>query len=356
MDHHEFSPSRLEMFRICPGAYKMQLGIPDVPSEYAAEGTLLHNAVATGNLDGLNREQISVVDECWEFIESIAPKSDYSRAHEVKMLVRNDLDGGILTIGTADFVAINSRRDDLICVDFKFGYTPVKVVKQNIQLAAYSAGAMQMEKIGSCDAFVFQPRIHARSHHVFTNEKAILANIRSIIKRCNGEPFILNATEESCRYCNARLNCPAFRLKFQRLLACKRDYDPSDIPTLVSLFDASRGVKTLISEIEANVKKVIEETGRCGKYGFQITDGAREIQDLNALYAVVKDYLTPHEFNDVCKVTIGKLENAVADKLIAEANAKGERLSKNSAKQRCYSMIADLITRGSPTKKIVEVA
>ena len=107
-------------------------------------------------------------------------------------------------------------------------------------------------------------------------------------------------------------------------------------------------------EVEAAVKKVIEAKGRCGNYVFQTAEGAREVKDLNALYAVVKDYLTPQEFNAVCKITLGKFEAALSETLIAEAAAKGEKLTKTEAKSRCYSMISSLITRGNPTKKIVE--
>ena len=146
------------------------------------------------------------------------------------------------------------------------------------------------------------------------------------------------------------------RTKFQKLTASNGDYDLNHIPTLEKLYEASKGVKSFLSEIENAVKKVIEEKGRCGKYTFEFTKGSREVKDLNALYAAVKDYLTPQEFNDVCKVTLGKFETAVADKLVAEASATGEKLTKTEAKKRCYAMIADLITTGTPTKKIVEVA
>lgn len=357
MDHHEFSPSRLEQFRVCPGSYKMQLGIERPESEYAKEGTRLHEAVATRNVDGLDDEQTIAVQKCLDFLDSFIHEGDevYS---EQKVEVK-DTDGLVLTFGTADIIIRHAEGDydkPITIIDWKFGWNPVKNVNENIQLATYAVGAMMKYGANSCDCWVFQPRINHKSHHCFMNAAAIVANIQSIIKRATSERMVLNATEESCRYCAARLNCPAFRLAFQRLTACKSDYDLSDIPTLVSLYDASKGVKSLIGEIENEVKKVIEEKGQCGRYVFQVTDGAREVKDLNALYATVKDYLTQREFNDVCKVTLGKLENAVAEKLIAEANSKGEKLGKGQAKSVCYNMIASLISRGAPTKKIVEMA
>jgi hypothetical protein len=80
------------------------------------------------------------------------------------------------------------------------------------------------------------------------------------------------------------------------------------------------------------------------------------VKDLNALYAVVKDYLTPAEFNSVCKLTLGKFEDLFAGKLIAEADIQGQKLTKAQAKSAVFEKIRDLITHGTPTKKIVEVA
>jgi len=353
MNHHDFSPSKLEQFRICPGSYQMQLGIPDQPSEASLEGTILHNRVATGNTDGLTSEQIDLVEKCNEFLKTIIGGGSIVQKEKTFDVLDND--GIILTYGTADVVIVDPTGDDLIAVDWKFGYTPVNDVENNIQLATYAVGAMQKYDRDHCDCWVFQPRIHRKSHHVFTNRAAIIANIKNIIKRAQSDSMVLHPSEDSCRYCRARLNCPAFRVKFQKLAASRGDCDLSNISTLETLFDASKSVKSFLNEIEAAVKNVIEANGRCGKYGFQVSEGSREVKDLNMLYSAVSDLVTPREFNDVCKVTLGKFETLVADKLIAEANAKGEKLSKNSAKQRCYAKIADLITRGTPTKKIVEL-
>ena len=357
MDHHEFSPSKLEQLRICPGSYVMQQGLPETPSAISAEGTLLHNAVATGDFTGLNDEQIEVVQQCIDFYKSFM-KEGSQVLFEQAVEIKNPETGEVLTQGIVDCIVI-VEPDVIVVIDWKFGYNPVSNVERNIQLASYSAGVMQLFNVSAVDAWVFQPRIHKKSHHLFTNEDAICANIKVIINKTSvsSEGSIhLFACEEACRYCKARLNCPAFRVKFQKLTASNGDYDLNHIPTLEKLYEASKGVKSFLSEIENAVKRVIEEKGRCGKYTFELSKGSREVKDLNALYGKVQDYLTPQEFNSVCKVSLGKFEATVADKLIAAAVAVGEKLTKTEAKRLCYAMIADLVTTGTPTKKIVEVA
>lgn len=353
MDHHEFSPSRLEQFRLCPGSYYMQQGLPEEESEFAKEGTLLHNHVAIGSIEGLNDEQATVVQKCIDLLKNITEDGDQI-IFEQKLTVTYY--NSILTEGFADVTIWNPDTRKLIVTDWKFGFNPVKNVAENIQIATYAVGAMQRYGVSECKAIVYQPRIGQKSEYVFKYAAAIIENIRAIIAKAKDRNLFLAASEDACRYCRARLNCPAFRLNFQRLSACRPDYDLSDIPTLVSLYEASKEAKSFINEVEAAVKKVIEEKGSCGKFIFQTTEGSREVKDLNALYSVVKDYLTPQEFNSVCKITLGKFETALSQKLIAEAEIKGEKITKTEAKSRCYAMIAPLISRGTPTKKIVESA
>ena len=353
MKHHEFSPSSLEQYRLCPGSYQMQQGIPEQPSDAAAEGTLLHNAVATGNFDGLTSDQIELVTKCIEFRNSFAEPDTLILNEEFVSV--HDENGDEITTGTADCIIL-PRKPVPIVIDWKFGYTPVNDVNKNIQLATYALGVMQEYKVDSVDAWVFQPRLHKKTHHIFTNATAILSNIKNIINAAASENIYLKPSEAACRYCKARLSCPAFRVKFQKLMASRNDYDMNHIPTLEKLFDASKSIKTFLNEIENAVKSVIEEKGACGKYVFQTTEGAREIKDLNALYSVVKNYLTTAEFNNVCKVSVSKLESAVADRMIAGVKANGGKLSKAEAKSTVSKMISELVTRGNPKKTIVEVA
>lgn len=352
MKHHDFGPSSLERYRICPGSYVMQKDIPETTSAAAEEGTMLHNAVATKDLDGLNPEQELSVTKCLDFVATLVEPGD-ELYHELELELRDPDTGELLTFGTSDVVIVKPERQTIVVIDWKFGYTPVKDVSNNIQLATYCAMAMQKFGFASCTGYVFQPRIGKRSSYTFTNLDAIISNVKNIIAKATSDTMVLRATEESCRYCRARLNCPAFRVNFQKLAATKGSYNLEDIETLVSLYEASLDVKAFIKEIETAVKDNIEKNGSCGDYIFEYKDGNREVKDISGLYAVVKDYLTTGEFHAACKVTIGKLESALSEKLIAEAAISGVKLSKTDAKKKCSEMLAPLITRGTPTRTIV---
>ena len=105
-----------------------------------------------------------------------------------------------MTEGTAD-VVIQHEDDSITIIDWKFGYNPVNEVNKNIQLASYAVGAMQKFAASSCNCWVFQPRIYAKSSYTFQNADAIIENIKLIIKRAKTESYVLNASEDACRYC-----------------------------------------------------------------------------------------------------------------------------------------------------------
>ena len=109
----------------------MQKGLKPKDSEWAIEGTMLHNAVATRNMDGLNDEQRTAVTLCIEFLEDIAGDVSKDNIRHEDYLEMKSGNGDVITAGLAD-VVITGRK--IIVIDFKFGYNEVNDVNSNIQL------------------------------------------------------------------------------------------------------------------------------------------------------------------------------------------------------------------------------
>ena len=349
MEHHAFSPSRLDQLRICPGSYFMQLGLPEEESsEYAAEGTMLHERVAQGgNTDGLDLEQAGLVESCMDFLARLTMNDEVF--HEQKLPLHT-LDGEELTFGTLD-VVIKHQSERLTVIDWKFGYNPVSEPGNNAQLAAYCAAAMQYFNASECTGYVFQPRIRNTSCFTFTNAPAIARNIKAIIDAAgNEDKIILAVTEESCRYCRAKGICPAFQIKYKKFYHLD-GHDLENEEVLATLYEESKIIRSHISDIEKAVKNFIEKEGRCDKFVFKTSEGNRQIQNLNELYDRVQDFVTPREFNAICSVSVPKLDSLLAAKIIA---ASDEKKTKKAAKEEAGEMVADLISRGTPTRKIVE--
>ena len=351
--HHPFGPSRLQQLRDCPGSYKMQIGLEQPESQEAAEGTMLHDRIARGDFEGLTTEQAELCAACLKFLADVSggENSGAKIYHEQRLQVIGT-DGALLTEGTAD-VVIDYPDGRLAVIDWKFGRNPVREVNRNLQLAAYCVGAMQKYNRTACHGYIYQPRCYAASDYNFTKPDAILANISRVIALAKAPQLMLNADGEACKYCLAKNTCPAFRAKFAAL-AARPAYDLTNPQQLAALYEASKRVEKFCREIKTAMETYIASHGECCGYRFKEKPGNRECTDVLGMFYLVRDYITPGEFTKVCSVSIGKLVDAIVEKLIAAANASGEKLTKVAAKEQAETLLADLVQRGSPTNTIVQ--
>tara|TARA_B100000686_G_C16554171_1_gene844213 strand:- start:613 stop:879 length:267 start_codon:yes stop_codon:yes gene_type:complete len=82
--HHELGPSTLKYIEICPG-YRSS----SEPNPFAIEGTKLHLAAELGELEGLNDEQVRLVNTCLKYIEPLEKGADEVHK-ELKVEIRHD--------------------------------------------------------------------------------------------------------------------------------------------------------------------------------------------------------------------------------------------------------------------------
>lgn len=320
---------------------------------------MLHNAVATGNFNGLTDEQKDLVQQCIDFREKLMRENGMSYfGSEVQLQVFKGDE--LLTEGWADDVLIRTEGQytavgHVIVIDYKFGWSPVTPAVDNIQAGAYCAGAMLKFGTMSAEAHIFQPRLHRSSSYVYTDQKAMVDNIDAIIYQAKSDRMLLEPGEAACRYCRARLSCPAFRIMFQNMSAASGKYDLTNPKVLESLYEASKEIKSFLKEIEDAVRLMIDATGRCGKYGYKVSEGRREVLSLAELYSRVSDFISQEKFLELCSITLGKLETQVADRIVQAAAERGEKVSKAEAKRTFYDLTKDLISRGNPTKTIAVV-
>lgn len=349
-------PSRLQQYALCPGSYRMQLGIPADTSPDAEEGTMLHRAVATGNRDGLDGEQAALVEECTEFLASLVRDTGLDQVSYEQPLTVRALDGTELTHGTADILMYSPAMPDTCAiVDWKFGRVPVEDTAGNLQLAAYALGAMQLTGADTCQAHIYQPRIRRHVSHVFRSPEAIEANIREVVRAATSGPMVLNPGEAQCRYCLAKGDCPALRRQSYALAAaCAEGSALADPATLARWYEAAQTAKLLVARIEAAMREYLEQHGECAGYRYREVAGRREVDDICHAAIQLSDILTNSDFLGCCSVSVGQLEGAVCDRLQAQAAAHGEKLSRAEARRQFAELMDGVLTRGTPTRKIVK--
>ena len=351
--HHAFSPSRLQQLKVCPGSYLMQQGLTEEPGPEAAEGTMLHERLATGNFDGLTTEQAELCAACLKFLAEVSGGEDSGAQvlHEQRLQICDE-NGNEISYGFADVVILHPD-DRMSIIDWKFGRNPVAEVNRNLQLAAYALGAMQKFNKTACHCHVYQPRCYSASDYNFTKPAAILANIENVIAAATGGALILNPEPEACKYCLAKFKCPAFNSKFSAL-AVRPAFDLTDPDQLVKLYEQSKLVERFCREIEAAMKKYIDAHGSCGSWHYKEKPGNRECTDALRMFEVVSNLLTPAEFNACVTVSISRLVDSVVEKVQAAETAAGRKITKVAAKAQVEEMIRDVVQRGKAPRLLAQ--
>lgn len=345
-DHHPFSPSTLQRLSLCPGSWRMTKDIPEPPqSDDAAEGTKLHEAIATGCLDDLDAEQQAAVTACDEFAESLIYPTDtipLETICEYKVAIEDE--DGILTEGIVDFAVIHSDKTaDL--VDWKFGRTPAPDANKNFQLAAYALGIMQKFGCHSVTAHIFQPRIHAHTSYTFTNAEAILHNIRFIINRAKQDSILLCASDEACRYCRAASTCPACNQRYGLVPADVQNNMLSDPAKLLDLWERSQMASKLVDAIKAVVTDYIKEHGSLGDWTLEPRAGKREIRDTTELYQRISGLLNSHDLAECYSVKVNAILDKLTERIQKTAEHNNVKILKKDAKKQAEDMIEDLLVR-----------
>tara|TARA_B100001175_G_C19159740_1_gene472248 strand:- start:206 stop:478 length:273 start_codon:yes stop_codon:yes gene_type:complete len=82
-EHHALGPSTLKYVEICSG-YRSS----NESNIYAEEGTKLHSAAETGDLDGLDEEQIRAVVACLDYIKPLEDEAD-NVYKELRVVIRH---------------------------------------------------------------------------------------------------------------------------------------------------------------------------------------------------------------------------------------------------------------------------
>jgi len=311
-EHAKHSPSSLRYKEICSG-WQHTPGT----SEAAEEGTAMHHAAETGDLTGLNPEQMAQVAECIEYTNEVV-----ELAQEIHRELRLDCMG--LTWGTADVVAIYPDHGHII--DYKFGRNPVDDADVNAQGWAYALGVFHQFPVQWVTVHFLLPRQDEATRHTFTRSQIpmLRTRIAAIIERAELPNPPLNPDPKACQYCAAKATCPALAEK--ALMIPKGNHwdlpaelDPAAI-TDPNQMSRVLGIVPLIEAWASSVRETALVMARDGNpipgYSLRHRSGKRVIKDLITTWDILQREhgLELHEFLPACSVAIGAIEDAVKTK------------------------------------------
>lgn len=356
--HHKYSPSSAERLVNCPGSVRMQDGFTELESEYAAEGTDLHEIVESFINDemdvdserfvSLSLEQREAVTSCVAFAKMFYEDEAAASFHtEVKLDI---YDGFMkLTDGSADLVVVYKDGTAAI-IDWKFGRRQVPYVRENFQFALYSAGVAQKFRVTSVAAHVYQPRIRFHDKHTFTQFDAIAARYAAAIKRAEAPELVLKASRTGCRYCKAIGICPAASKASEELEAIEDlvgEYGVS-VNNAADYWDICELAQQRAKAIKSEIMK--QALGGAELPGLRLVEkqGNRKITDNAHLINVFADLgIQMRDVMSVAAIPIGK-----AEKLFVDAIRKQTDCNVKFAKESFMDFCGRAVTRAKPSTSI----
>jgi hypothetical protein len=242
LDHSPLGPSAAAIWINCTASVRLQKGLPDSESSFAAEGTAAHmlsewarneNETAdkwlgqkiefpkrTGS-DELWSFEVTqeMVDGVNEFLDDVSAYPPHGRPgvelYEARVHYPSFVPGGF---GTADDIRIWTEVDDTgVCriTDLKFGKGVSVEVLENTQLKMYALGVLEeFGHLYEIDKFILsisQSRIqNSGSWEITTADLLKWAEevVRPAAQEALGDAPKVKAGEH-CRWCRARFTCKA---------------------------------------------------------------------------------------------------------------------------------------------------
>lgn len=341
--HALLSPSASHRWLHCTAAPRLEEGIKDEGSDYAAEGTLAHAycAMKLKNFLGLptdgEKEEIAALQEKYgtgemaEYTDTYATivleKYNDARAAtpDAQLLVETRLDFSDYVpeaFGTADAIIIADGTMEVI--DFKYGKGVKVSAVENPQMMIYALGAYARfafeYRIDNLRATIVQPRIDNLSEYEITVEEltAWAANVLAPAaeKAYKGEgPQTPGAW---CQFCKVKNQCRALASKCKEVVAVD--------PKLITPEELAKDVLPMVPIVKTWISGVedfalAQALSGIQLPGWKIVEGrsVRKITDTDSVAAVLtkNGYKQNDIFKPVEMRTITDLEKLVGKKQFA---------------------------------------
>lgn len=260
--HARLSASAAHRWIPCPGSVSLSAAVPVPPSSaHAEEGTQAHEYAARI----LMSETVELPTD--DLRQHVPVYVNFCRAESTPdstVLVEMSLTEGLQHIdphlgGTADFVRYCPDRKDLLVADFKYGRGVIVEAENNPQLMLYALGALYgfaRHNVKTVTLAVIQPRAEGEEPiKTWTAPVDVLiefaADVKEAAARSREAIPTYNPGEKQCRWCPAKVICPALEQQTHALVASDfTALSPAPAP------ERLRQLLDMVPTVEARIKAI----------------------------------------------------------------------------------------------------
>lgn len=274
--HSSVGGSSAKRIMECPGSLKLSEQYPSRSSEFAEEGTAMHEALdlilqgKTQNdseVVGLVLNGLTITQEMYD--EGIAPALEMFDELDRELggieflnearVVFPDIDGAF---GTVDIVG--TAKDRSLVIDWKMGRGVAVEAAENGQLLYYAyaaahtpATAKFFSRDKPIELVIIQPRVKdgepfTRWVTTYLQLDAYALELRKAVAEALG-PDPTFKLGEHCRFCPAKIGCPLYQNKAEAGLALSRDELTAHIADWLPDADALIALGEMIKETAHNL-------------------------------------------------------------------------------------------------------
>jgi hypothetical protein len=317
------SGSQFERLVNCRASYALsieasRLGqVAHEDSEAARQGTRIHAALDTGNLEFLSPEEYELLKDLKQQEQTLLSdwKTDsipLDRRSEIRLYLRREEHFLPILTGQPDLVFVQGSR--ALIVDRKLGRWRVADSGENWQLKIYAMLLAQNERHLEEITVVVQSPYFRYLPHTFGRVdldrlyQSVLVVINSLGDP--GEP----TPGAYCQFCPARLICPSARKEAENATLAEAIELPLGEGAARFLAQIKRA-QALFKEIESFYRRHLErEPGAVP--GWILEPGAvrRSIEDPIKAFEQLVELFSVQEFLSCCSVSVPELERSLARK------------------------------------------
>jgi RecB family exonuclease len=346
----------LDRLSKCTGSFRLSelYACKNEASDDSDEGDLLHKAVETELVDGLDEEQKELVARCIAVkrkILSYNQSATLFHEHRVTVSYR----GEVITCGTADVVIYDAESKTAYVIDWKFGRNAVPAPGDNLQLLAYGCGLVEElgeENIDHVALVLFQPRIMQDYLMYFASIQLLgLARLRikAIIEMCQSLGSMAFASGSHCHYCPAKIHCPELMSAGSELPAVKENKVLSS-EKMVELYKAWKTIQYRGESLES-VFRGMAARGEINGYKIKYVSGGREFTDVNDAASRLSSYISLQDLMPYVKMSVSEVEKKFIG-ILKEAGSV-----KNVAEgERAFAALLGDTIRKLPDRKMLKEA
>lgn len=340
------SASIVERVALCPGSLKASEGL-SLPSteeeqEWAESGDRIHLWLRAPEFVDLDSQEMDVAEKCRDqreaLITKLFGKAKVTRVEEERVWLKHPTTGRLRFSGQMDFRCHGKYSSKLrfLVLDYKTNRGDITESAANLQLRSLVVMIAQQPELKAAEeafAAIIQPLVRWNEPEVVTysREDIRLATdqLHQILDEAQKPNAPLVPGAKQCRFCTARLRCPAARkitnvLNMEELIGINGQ-------ELSALLDRCAVAQRVIDSARDQAKAMLKLDTNCiPNWGLKEGGGVRKVTEPFALFEALysADLMDKDTFIKNCvTVGIGNLEKAIKEK----SGLKGKQLADTVA-------------------------